>query len=86
MHCSSVGLVKQPADEIAEAPFLYTWGTDPTLFRDPFRWIALRLGGRLVNVMPGRPLADFEDGLSGVLLLILGFLGQAVGQAISMLN
>src|SRR5258705_3246796 len=77
-------LVKQPADEIAAAPFLHTWGSDPKLFRDPFLWIALRLGGRLVNVIPGRPLADFEDGLSGVLLLILGFLGQAVGQAVSM--
>ena len=79
-------VVKQPADEIAAAPFLYAWGTDPRLFRDPFLWVALRLGGRLVVVIPGRPLAAFEDGLSGVLLLILGFLGQAVGQAVSMLS
>src|SRR5262249_1670480 len=78
------GLVMEPADEISQAPFLYTWGSAVNFWRGPFLWMALRLGGRFIAVVPGQPLAAFEDGLSGVVLLILGFLGQAVGQVTTM--
>lgn len=79
----SWGVVVQPADDVARAPFVYTWGSKPKIWRDPFLWIALRLGNRFIAVDPGRSLQAFEDSFSGVVLLILGFCGQALGQIVT---
>src|SRR5260370_34401476 len=44
----SWSLVIQPADEIAQAPGRYAWGRKLRVWRDPFLWLAVRVGCALL--------------------------------------
>ena len=81
----SWSFVKQPADEIASAPWMFLWGRKPRVWRDPFLIVAMRLGSPFLTRLSHHALEDFEDALSGLVLLGLGFLGQAVGQLLNIL-